>query len=316
MTRAVKSGVFVVLFLVGSLSACWAQTIALKPNAVVQSSQITLGMIADLTPASQSLANKRIARAPEPALTVVLQRAQIEKTLRQNSVDITALTWTGAEAVTVVGASQQITALDIQRQIDDFLRDAELRLTNVTFEFVPFSSPEPFILPVGSLQIDIIPAVETIIGSRNFTLIYRVDGQTLKNLAVRGRLSANAEVVVVQQPLRRGAIISTDDVDLVSLDISKTRDPLFDLGDVVGLRVARSMRAGQIVEQKNIEYPPVVHKGDFVRIIAQRGNMMLTAAGVAQQDGQMDEVIRVQNSSSQKEVRGRVIGPSQVKVEF
>lgn len=316
MSRAVKSCVLLVLFLLSSTAFGWAQNISLKSRAVVRSSQITLGMIADLSPASQQLANKRIARAPAPAKAVVLKRGQIEKILRQNSVDISTLTWSGSKIVNVVGASQKITSDDIQQQIDGFLRDAEFRLPHIIFEFIPHSLPDTIILPIGSLQVDVIPAVKTIIGSRSFALIYRVDGKTIKNLAVRGRLSANGEIVVVQQPLRRGAIISNADVDLVTLDISKVRYPLFDLIDVVGKRVARSMRSGQIVERKNIEFPPVIKKGDFVRIIAQRGSMVITASGVAREDGRMNDVIRVQNSSSQKEVRGRVFGPSQVKVEF
>ncbi|OQY25724.1 MAG: flagella basal body P-ring formation protein FlgA [Desulfobacteraceae bacterium 4572_35.2] len=316
MIRFAQSFVFLIFFLLGSYTVVLGQNIALKSSAVIPNSQITLGMIADLSPAAPQLANKRIARAPAPAKTVVLKRGQIEKILRQNSVDISALTWSGSKIVNVVGASQKISSDDIQQQIDAFLRDAEFRLPHIIFEFIPHSLPDTIILPVGSLQVDVIPAVKTIVGSRGFTLIYRVDGRTIKNLAVRGRLNANSEVVVVQQPLRRGAIISQSDVDLVGLDISKAHDPLFKLSDVVGLRVARSLRAGQIVERKNIEYPPVVTKGDFVRIIAQRGSMVLTASGVARQDGRMGEVIRVQNSSSQKEVRGRVIGPSKVKVEF
>lgn len=316
MIRAVKSCVLVVLFLLSSLSVAWGQNIALKSSVVVQGPQITLGMIAELTPVSQSLASKRIARAPAPAKSVVLNREKISKILQQNSVDTTALTWSGSKTVTVVGASQTITANDIQQQIDNFLRDAEFRLPRITFEFVPFSLPDSFILPAGALQVDVIPSIETVIGSRHFTLIYRVDGNTIENFAVRGRLSANGDVVVVQQPLRRGAIISATDVDLVTLDLSKTKDPLFKLTDVVGKRVARSLRVGEIVESKNIEFPPVIKKDDFVRIIAQRGSMTLTASGVAREDGRMDEMIRVQNSSSQKEVRGRVIGPSQVRVEF
>ena len=316
MIRFAKSFVLLVLLLLSSFSVVWAQNIALKSSTVVRGAQITLGMIADLTPAAQSLANKRIARGPLPGKSVVLKRGQIEKILRQNSVDISALTWSGAKTVNVVGASQQISTDDIVQQIDIFLRDAEFRLPHIIFEFIPHSLPDTIILPVGTLQVDVIPAVKIIVGSRSFTLIYRVDGRTIKNLAVRGRLTANSEVVVVQQPLRRGTIISAADVDLVSLDISKVHDPLFDLLDVVGKRVARSMRTGQIVERKNIEFPPVIKKGDFVRIIAQRGSMVLTASGVARQDGRMNEVVRVQNSSSQKEVRGRVIGPSQVRVEF
>lgn len=316
MIRFVKIFVVLVLLLLSSFSVVWGQSITLKSSAVVHSSQITLGMIADLTPAAQQLANKRIARAPAPAKTVVLKRAQIERILSQNSVDTSVLTWPGAKTVNVVGASQIISSNDIQLQIDNFLRQAEFRVPHITFEFVPHSLPDTIILPVGSLRVDVIPAVKTVIGSRSFTLIYRVDGKTIQNLSIRGRLSANGEVVVVQQPLRRGAIISEADVALVILDISKVQDPLYDLVDVVGKRVARSLRTGQIVEQKNIEFPPVIKKGDFVRIIAQRGKMVLTASGVARQDGRLNDVIRVQNSSSQKDVRGRVVGPSQVKVEF
>lgn len=304
------------LLLFCDTSAALAQTITLKSSVVSHSDQITLGMVADLAPNSSTLAEKRLVRAPEPAKKITLNHAQIEKLLRQNGVDTVAFTWLGANSVQVVGASQTITPSDVQFAIDDFLRDAEFRLPNITFEFVPHSLPEPFIFPAGSLQYDVIPSVETIVGSRNFTLIYRVDGKTVKNLAVRGRLSANAQVVVVQQPLRRGVIISATDVEMVSVDISKAKDPLFSIEDVLGQQVVRSMRAGQLVERKYIEYPPVIKKGDFVRIIAQRGSMVLTASGVARQDGRLNETIRVQNSSSQKEVRGRVVGPSQIIVEF
>lgn len=304
------------LLFVGNASSVLAQTITLKSRVVSNQSQITLGMVAELTPSSEGLAQKRLVRAPNPAKKVVLKRAQIERLLRQNGVDTATITWAGPKTVNIVGASQTVTPSDVQYAIDDFLRDAEFRLPNITFEFIPFSLPEAFTFPAGSLQYDVIPAVETIVGSRSFTIVYRVGGKTVKNLAVRGRLSANAEVVVVQQPLRRGVVISSNDVELVAVDISKAHDPLFVLEDVIGQRVVRSMRAGQLVESKYIELPPVIKKGDFVRIIAQRGSMVLTASGVARQDGRMNETIRVKNSSSQKEVRGRVIGPSQVKVEF
>lgn len=304
------------LLFICSATTVLAQTITLKSSVVSRDAQVTLGMVADLMPASAELAQKRLVRAPNPAEKVILKRAQIMKLLRQNGVDTTSITWAGPKTVNIIGASQTVTANDIQYAIDDFLRTAEFRLPNITFEFIPFSLPEAFIFPAGSLQYDVIPSVDTIVGSRNFTIVYRVNGKTVKNLAVRGRLNANADVVVVQQPLRRGVIISSNDIELVTVDISKAKDPLFLIDDVLGQRVVRSMRAGQLVERKYIEFPPVIKKGDFVRIIAQRGSMILTASGVARQDGRMNETIRVENSSSQKEVRGRVVGPSQVKVEF
>ena len=283
---------------------------------MVRGAQITLGLVAEISPPSSQLSAKRLARAPKPAQTVVLKREQIERALRQNGVDVTKLSWAGAKSVRVEGSSQTITADSVQQQIDTFLRNAEARRPDVTFAFTPFSPPQPFILPAGSIQIEVIPAVRDIVGSRHFTLVYRVNGRTVKNLAVRGKLLVEADVVVAQQPLRRGAIISERDVDVTTLDISRLRDPLFSLADVVGKRVARSVRAGQVIERKNVEFPPLVKKGAFVRIVARRGAMLLTAIGIARQDGQLEEIIRVQNSRSNKEIRARVVGPDQVEVEF
>lgn len=304
------------LALVFSGSIGWAQQITLKSHAVVHSAQISLGMVAQLSPASALLAEKRLARAPKPAKTKTLSRQQIEKTLRQNGVNIAQLTWAGASAVTVEGASQTITNDDVQQEIDAYLRDAESRYSYANFKFTPFTPVKDFVLPAGVVQVDVIPAVRDIIGSRHFTLVYRVDGRTVQNLAVRGKLLVEADVVVAQQPLRRGVTISVNDVAVTTLDISRLRDPLFNLNDVVGKRVARNVRAGQVIERKNVEFPPVVKKGAFVRIVARRGAMMLSAIGIARQDGQLEEVIRVQNSSSQKQIRARVVGPDQVEVEF
>lgn len=294
----------------------WGQQIILKSDAIVRGPQVTLGMVAELSPNSTELAEKRLVRSPEPAQSIVIKRDQILRTLRQNGIDPATVSWAGASAVRVEGASQTIAASEIQGEIDTYLRDAELRFSHARFTFTPFTAPEPLILPAGTLHVEVIPAVRDIIGSRHFTLIYRVDGRTVVNMAVRGKLLAEAEVVVVRQSLRRGSTISADDVELVSHDISRVRDPLFELEDVIGKRVARGLRAGQIVERKNVEFPPLVKKGAFVRIAAKRGAMLLTAIGIAREDGQLNQVIRVQNSSSQKQIQARVVAPDRVEVEF
>ena len=318
MTAASKSYVLLwcLLALLLSVTNVLAQQVILKPNVVVSGKQITLGMVAELIPPSPQLARQRLSRAPVMAKSLLLKREHIRKSLRQHGVDVTRLTWAGSSAVRVEGASQTVTGADIQRSIDQFLRRSESRLSYITFNFVPFSPPASILLPPGTIQVDVVPSVRDIIASRHFNLVYRIDGKTVKNLSVRGKLTAYADVVIVGRSLRRGTIISAGDVELANLDVSRIRDPLYRLANVVGKRVARSLRAGQVVERKNVEYPPLVKKGAFVKIIARRGAMLLTAIGIARQDGQLDQVIRVQNSSSQKEIRARVSGSGQVEVEF
>lgn len=318
MTGVSKSYVplWCLLALLLSSTTVLAQQVTLKSSVVVSGKQIALGMVAELVPPSPELARQRLARAPAMAKTLVLKREQITKSLRQHGVDVAKLTWLGASSVRIEGASQTVTAAAIQRSIDQFLANAQSRLSQITFTFVPFSSPGSIVLPPGTIQVDVVPSVRDIIGSRHFNLVYRIGGKTVESLSVRGKLIADADVVVVRRSLRRGAIICADDLELTTLDVSRISDPLFSLADVVGKQVARSLRAGQVVERKNVEYPPLVKKGAFVKIIARRGGMLLTAIGIALQDGQLDEVIRVQNSSSQKEIRARVSGSGLVEVEF
>ncbi|MEA3466149.1 MAG: flagellar basal body P-ring formation chaperone FlgA [Thermodesulfobacteriota bacterium] len=318
MTGVSKSYVLLwcLLALLLSTTIVLAQQVTLKPSVVVGGKQITLGMLATIDPPSPALARQRLSRAPALAKTLDLKREQIEETLRRHGVDVAGLTWLGASVVRIEVASQTVTANAIQRSIDQFLLNAQSRLSHVTFTFVPFSPPDSIVLPPGTIQVDVVPSVRNIIGSRHFNLVYRIDGKAVKNISVRGTLHVDADVVVARRKLRRGAIISADDVEIVSLDVSRLRDPLHSLTNVVGKQVARSLHAGRVVQRKNVKYPPLVEKGAFIKIIARRGGMLLTAIGIARQDGQLDEVIRVQNSRSQKEIRARVSGNGLVEVEF
>jgi flagella basal body P-ring formation protein FlgA len=215
-----------------------------------------------------------------------------------------------------VAAERTITQNDVRHSIDQYLETAESRLQHVDYTFQPFAEIDAFTLPEGRLQVDVLPAVKGIAGSRHFTVIYRVDGRTVKSVTVRGKLLVQSDVVVAQRALKRGTLVGAGDVSLERLDVSRIREPIFSLDQAVGKLVVRNVRVGQAVEQKNIEMPPVVAKGGFVKIVARRGTMLLTAVGIALEDGKMGDVIRVQNNSSKKIVMAQVVGPDQVEVEF
>jgi len=215
-----------------------------------------------------------------------------------------------------VAAGTTITNQDIQSAIKNYLHKAQSRLEHVDYSFEPYTKEDSFVLPAGKVRVDVLPAVKNIIGSRHFTVVYRVDGRTVKSVTVRGKLAVKADVVVAQQPLKRGSLISTADVSLAHMDVARIREPIFDLNDVVGKLVARNLRVGQPVELRSVETPPLVHKGSFVKLVARRGGMMLTAVGIALEDGGKGQVIRVQNNSSKKVVMAQVVGPDLVEVEF
>jgi flagella basal body P-ring formation protein FlgA len=76
------------------------------------------------------------------------------------------------------------------------------------------------------------------------------------------------------------------------------------------------VRLGAAIDRTQIEFPPLIRRGEAVTIRLPQGRLLLSVAGEAQQDGREGETIRVRNSSSRKEILCRVITAGQVQVEF
>ena len=215
-----------------------------------------------------------------------------------------------------LAAEQLISQQEMTELLNEFLADESERLPGVELRFTSLSLPEPFAVPAGHLEFQVIPAKPGVIGSRRVTLLTRVDGQIAANQSIRVELEALAEILVAAENLRRGEVLSEDKVSYQQQDISKLKQPLFNGDEVFGKRLKRTVRLGQPLLLQQIEFPPLIKRGDRVVIQAQRGGLMLTAAGEARENGLLDETIRVMNSNSHKEVLCRVTASGQVTVEF
>jgi flagella basal body P-ring formation protein FlgA len=65
-----------------------------------------------------------------------------------------------------------------------------------------------------------------------------------------------------------------------------------------------------------ISLPPLVKRGDIVKIVANTGIMTITATGMVKQKGRKGEMVRVMNTDSNRIVTARVTGPGAVEVDF
>lgn len=308
--------VLMIVLLLCSSGVGLALQVTVPATTTVHGAQINLADVARLNPPIPALNAKRIKRSPAPGKQLKVSRDQIKHVLVQNGVAAEQIKFVGASTVQVVRDSIIVSASDIKREIDTYLIKVQRKLPYAHFKFTPQLRNKKFVLPAGGLRVEVIPSVAQVVGSRHFTLIYKVDGRTVKNLSVSGKLEVLADVVVAQRNLRRGEIIDRQDVALASLDISKIKQPLFYINDVIGKKVIRNIRSAQVVQEKNIDFPPLVKKGAFVKIIARRGGLLLTATGIAKQDGKLDDAIRVRNSASQKDITAKVVGADQVEVGF
>ena len=225
----------------------------------------------------------------------------------------------GAVAATSLQAQSSEVMIDqdeVTQVLTDYLNAESRQFPQVDLRFKQVDLPEPFSIPQGRIDHQIIPANPGVIGSRRLTLLTRVDGEIVSNQSIRVELEAMADVIVAKNSMRRGKILTADDIDVIYTDISRIDEPIFAEEQVVGKRLKRSVRLGDPLEQREVEFPPVIKRGEKVVINASSQGLQLTAAGEARQDGRPGEMIRVVNSSSRKEVSCLVVAPGVVKVEF
>ena len=215
-----------------------------------------------------------------------------------------------------VKSTQLIDQQEMTRILDDYLVEQSLLLPHVELHFKSIALPESYRVPAGRISHQVIPAKPSVIGSRRITLMTRVDGKIVSNKTVRVDLEALAEIAVVTGSLRRGMVIGRGDVELRYQDISHVNTPIFNLAGVVGKRLKRSVRLGDPLLEKQVEFPPVIKRGELVVIQLKGHGIMITAAGEAKQDGYYGEAIRVMNSNSRREVVCQVVESGLVAVEF
>ena len=304
------------LLLLGSQA--FALRVELHEKALVSAPVVHLGDIASITPegrAAENLAAKRVTASPNPGKSRTIKASTIIEMMRYDK-DAADITWSGAESIEVTGKGQIITQERMKRIVAEFigrrlksLPDAEIRFTSVR-------TPGNITLPTGKITYTVKPSKPAIIGSSSFNILFAVDGRTVKNCTVHGKLEALAPVATAAVNIRRGSIITPDQVEMIRRDISKLAAPYFSMDRVVGLQAKRTIRAGKPLDTMNVAPPPVIKKGEPVEIIASKGPLRISTKGIATMDGRPGDFIRVKNISSSKLIYCKVDAPGVVSVEF
>jgi flagella basal body P-ring formation protein FlgA len=112
-------------------------------------------------------------------------------------------------------------------------------------------------------------------------------------------------------------VLTTGDVCLKRVNVSKAPDRIiFDLNQVVGKQLRTRIRAGECFRAHMLREPPLIEKGDRVKIIARSDSLRVSTMGIAKADGARGDQIRVENAVSEKTVVGRVMAVGVVEVLF
>jgi flagella basal body P-ring formation protein FlgA len=120
-------------------------------------------------------------------------------------------------------------------------------------------------------------------------------------IPVSCRISVIVPVLATKSAVPRGKIFGLDDIEKREVDISNFGPtPCFEAMEVVGRRAQRSLSAGSILHDRLFAEVPVVAKGDAVSVVKTNGDVKISVAAVARENGYLGQKIWVENAMTHK----------------
>ena len=149
------------------------------------------------------------------------------------------------------------------------------------------------------------------------TLQIKVNNHFQKRIRLNSRVLVSQEVVKTIRTIRKGEMISNDNIQLETIKTERPwKNAIRSIDQALGYAAGRNLPIGKILTQKFLKKPALVNRGDKILILAEKGGMKITTPGILKEDGYEDGMVQVLNIESKKLIYGRLVDANTVKVSF
>ncbi|MFO7707957.1 MAG: flagellar basal body P-ring formation chaperone FlgA [Desulfobacterales bacterium] len=313
------------LALVGAAAAAWGAgptSVRVFDRVEVESDQIFLGAIAridgDDAGRVRELQELVVGRAPLPGKSRVIDEASIRMRLRQSGFEPDGVDLQVPGEVQISRGALELGGEHIREIVTAYIRE-QLRDRGIErVQVKEIRGVEAVVLPKGRLSWHVsAPRSGSLTGSVPLAVVLRVNEDFERRLNVTAQVEVRVKAVVSSRPLGRYKPIEEGDIEVREVDLAGLpADFISDPEAVIGKRTRRAVDTHAVLRPDLVELPPVVKRGDRVKIVAETAGMRITAVGEVKQKGCVGERVPVVNLDSNKVVHARVVDGQTVQIEF
>ncbi|MFC4258955.1 flagellar basal body P-ring formation chaperone FlgA [Marinobacter lacisalsi] len=147
------------------------------------------------------------------------------------------------------------------------------------------------------------------------SLLVSCEGERPWRMYLSVSLDIYGDALVAARPLNRGDRISQSMVTTERIVVNAIRQGTITRPEnLIGLELKRPVRAGTPFTPHLVTSPDAVSRGDHVMITARSKAFAVRTRGKALGNARVGEQVRVENLSSARTVRARVVAPGQVEI--
>jgi flagella basal body P-ring formation protein FlgA len=155
--------------------------------------------------------------------------------------------------------------------------------------------------------------VEVACGSHNWSATLRstVSSNNVVELNTSS-LSDNTAVVIVSQNITQGQVIEQKHLAYAQGQSKDLHGSFRDFTEIVGRKAKFNLARGAILKARHLELSFSVEKGQAVLISSNNSKITVNASAIALEDGQIGDMVKVENSRSGKILNVVVTGEKKV----
>jgi flagellar basal body P-ring formation protein FlgA len=288
-----------------------AGRIVVSRQASVDDGSIRLGDLSELSGGAIEYAELELGSAPTPGATRRLSGSEILTRLRDAGLDEAAIRYQIPASVRVRRSAQELDS----RTLEAAVREAVGVELQEGERLAAIETPRGVHLPVGAYSLSVGALERRGSGRGRVDVEVRQGDEVVAEVPVPLRLASSGLVVVARRPIEAGTLLGPADIAVERRPSSAIpRGGFADASEAVGKRARVALEAGRVLDHRSLESPPLVRRGDPVRIVIQRPGMVLSTVGRALENAAAGSVVRVVNPSSGRELAAEVIAHGQVRV--
>ncbi|MBI5426791.1 MAG: flagellar basal body P-ring formation protein FlgA [Nitrospinae bacterium] len=213
--------------------------------------------------------------------------------------------------------TRKIAAREIEKNAQNYLAE-HLPWEPERVEIQVGYDGEDIELPAGKIQYEYsLPQNLSRAGRIPVALKVQGEGVAPRLLRLTAFVNVYQDVVKLRKAVRRGAVLRAEDLELEQIKTDRPVSGVITrIQDAAGLEVTRNLDNGKTLTLDLLRKPFVINRGDHVLIIAVKGDMKITASGIAKDSGVEGNTIPVENVQTKKVVYGQVVDQNSVKINF
>ena len=297
--------------------------IEIRDKVTLPEKQMVLGDIAYVSCNNPSLLerinNIFIGNTPWPGNVRKIEKDVINARLLDEGIDFNGIAYGSTTSSLITVESIAITGEEIIRKAKEYLLS---KLSRPESEIIIESDRPPMdkLLPAngGDIRWE-ISQIDANKDRGNVQLVVRIsiDEKQYLKIPVFFTIRTYEDIAVPNKKIDRHDILAMDDLVIKRMETTKLAGLTFDNAEeLAGKRAIRSILPNIPITAEMIDNPPLIKKGDFIKVSVQSGNLHIVTKGVAKEDGYVGKVIRIKNTDSNKELYGKVEDSTTVKIIF